>query len=276
MIPRYSPKDIAAIWTEEAKFQRWLQLEIAAVEARMEAGVVPEEALGTIKEKAKFDVAEILEIEKETKHDVIAFLTNVAGYVGPDSRYIHEGLTSSDVVDTCLAMQMRDAGHILLGDIEQLITVLGKRAVEFKYTLEMGRTHGIHAEPTTFGLKLLLWHQEMLRHLDRMKRAVAVISVGKISGAVGTYQHLSPEIEAVVCENSAFSPLRYRHRSCNATVMRNLPLPLRSLPPRLKSSPLNFGTCSAPKSAKLKSISAKDKKAARPCRTNAIQSPSKD
>jgi adenylosuccinate lyase len=206
LIPRYSPKDIAAIWTEEAKFQRWLQLEIAAVEARMETGVVPEKALNTIKENARFDVAEILEIEKETKHDVIAFLTNVAGYVGPDSRYIHEGLTSSDVVDTCLAMQMRDAGHILLGDIEQLIGVLGKRAVEFKYTLEMGRTHGIHAEPTTFGLKLLLWHQEMLRHLDRMKRAVAVISVGKISGAVGTYQHLSPEIEAVVCEKLGLQP----------------------------------------------------------------------
>ena len=206
MIPRYSPKDISAIWTEEAKFRRWLELEIAAVEARNEAGFVPEEALQVIKEKAAFNVDEILEIEKETKHDVIAFLTNVAGYVGPQSRYIHEGLTSSDVVDTCLAMQMRDAGALLITDIEKLIDVLAKRAVEFKYTLEMGRTHGIHAEPTTFGLKLLLWRQEMLRNLERMKKAVATVSVGKISGAVGTYQHLSPDIEAVVCKKLGLEP----------------------------------------------------------------------
>ena len=177
---------MSAIWTEEAKFQRWLQLEIAAVEARMEADLVPEDALLTIREKAAFKVDEILEIEKETKHDVIAFLTNVAGNVGPASRYIHEGLTSSDVVDTCLAMQMRDAGTILIADIENLVDVLARRAVEFKYTLEMGRTHGIHAAPTTFGLKLLLWRQEMLRNLERMNNAVRTVSVGKFSGAVGT------------------------------------------------------------------------------------------
>ena len=195
-----------AIWTDEAKFERWLKLEIAAVEARVESGVVPREALDAIKENAKFNVDEILEIEKETKHDVIAFLTNVNQYVGPQSRYIHEGLTSSDVGDTCLAMQMRDAGRILLKDIEKLIEVLGKRAVEFKYTLEMGRTHGIHAEPTTFGLKLLLWHQEMLRNRERLEKAVENISVGKISGAVGTYQHLSPAIEAAVCKKLDLKP----------------------------------------------------------------------
>ena len=206
MIPRYSPKDMKAIWTDEAKFERWLQLEIAAVEARFEAGIVPREALEAIKENARFNVDEILEIEKETKHDVIAFLTNVNQYVGPQSRYIHEGLTSSDVGDTCLAMQMRDAGRILLKDVERLIEVLAERAVEFKYTLEMGRTHGIHAEPTTFGLKLLLWRQEMLRNLERLKRAVENVSVGKISGAVGTYQHLSPEIEAAVCNKLDLKP----------------------------------------------------------------------
>jgi adenylosuccinate lyase len=206
LIPRYSPKDISAIWTDDAKFERWLQLEIAAVEARMEAGVVPADALSTIREKAKFNVEEILVIERETKHDVIAFLTNVAGYVGPDSRYIHEGLTSSDVVDTCLAMQMRDAGKIIVAEIESLIEVIAKRAVEHKYTLQMGRTHGIHAEPTTFGLKLLLWHEEMKRNLERMKRAQEIISVGKISGAVGTYQHLSPEIEAAVCRKLDLTP----------------------------------------------------------------------
>jgi len=206
VIQRYSPKDMEAIWTDEAKFERWLKLEIAAVEARAEAGIVPREALQTIQEKATFNVDEILEIEKETKHDVIAFLTNVNQYVGPQSRYIHEGLTSSDVGDTCLAMQMRDAGKILLKDVESLIDVLAERAVEFKYTLEMGRTHGIHAEPTTFGLKLLLWHQEMLRNLDRLKRAVDNVSFGKISGAVGTYQHLSPDIEAVVCTKLGLTP----------------------------------------------------------------------
>lgn len=206
MIPRYSPKDITAIWTDEAKFERWLQLELAAVEARVEAGLVPAEALRNIREKARFNVEEILVIERETKHDVIAFLTNIAGYVGPDSRYVHEGLTSSDVVDTCLAMQMRDAGKIIVTDIEALVAVLAKRAVEFKYTLQMGRTHGIHAEPTTFGLKLLLWHQEMLRNLDRMKKALETISVGKISGAVGTYQHLSPDIEAAVCRKLGLRP----------------------------------------------------------------------
>ena len=206
MIQRYSPKDMEAIWTDEAKFERWLKLEIAAVEARAEAGIVPREALQAIQEKATFNVDEILEIEKETKHDVIAFLTNVNQYVGPQSRYIHEGLTSSDVGDTCLAMQMRDAGRILLKDVESLIEVLAERAVEFKYTLEMGRTHGIHAEPTTFGLKLLLWHQEMLRNLDRLKRAVDNVSFGKISGAVGTYQHLSPDIEAAVCKKLGLTP----------------------------------------------------------------------
>ncbi len=197
---------MAAIWTDEAKFERWLQLEIAAVEARAETGAVPQEALAAIKENARFNVDEILEIEKETKHDVIAFLTNVNQYVGPHSRYIHEGLTSSDVGDTCLAMQMRDAGRILVKDVETLVEVLAKRAVEFKYTLEMGRTHGIHAEPTTFGLKLLLWHQEMLRNLERLERAVENVSVGKISGAVGTYQHLSPEIEAAVCKKLDLKP----------------------------------------------------------------------
>ncbi len=206
MIPRYSPKDISSIWTDEAKFERWLQLEIAAVEARVEAGLVPADALSIIREKARFNVEEILIIERETKHDVIAFCTNVAGYVGPESRYIHEGLTSSDVVDTSLAMQMRDAAKIIVSEIEALIEVLGKRAVEHKYTLQMGRTHGIHAEPTTFGLKLLLWHEEMKRNLERMRRAQEVVSVGKISGAVGTYQHLSPDIEIAVCRKLGLTP----------------------------------------------------------------------
>lgn len=180
------------------------------------------------KGKAAFNVDEILEIEKETKHDVIAFLTNVAGYVGPDSRYIHEGLTSSDVVDTSLAMQMRDAGNIILADIENLIDVLAKRAVEFKYTLEMGRTHGIHAEPTTFGLKLLLWHEEMRRNLDRMKRrSIRSLSAKsrEPSAPISTFHRQSKPLSA---ESLGWNPPRSLHRYCSATGMRNSPrrLPL--------------------------------------------------
>jgi len=206
MIPRYSPKDIAAIWAEEAKMQRWLDIELAAVEARVKLGEVPEQDYAVIKKKARFDVARILEIEKTTKHDVIAFLTNVAEYVGAESRHIHQGMTSSDVLDTALSMQMRDAGNIILVDIERLIKILAKRAKEFKYTLQIGRTHGVHAEPITFGLKLALWYEEMKRNRERLKRAIEVVSVGKVSGAVGTFEHLSPKVEEYVCKKLGLKP----------------------------------------------------------------------
>jgi adenylosuccinate lyase len=206
MIPRYSPKDIAAIWAEEAKLQRWLDIELAAVEARVKLGEVPEQDYAVIKKKARFDVARILEIEKTTKHDVIAFLTNVAEYVGAESRHIHQGMTSSDVLDTALSMQMRDAGNIILVDIERLIKILAKRAKEFKYTLQIGRTHGVHAEPITFGLKLALWYEEMKRNRERLKRAIEVVSVGKVSGAVGTFEHLSPKVEEYVCKKLGLKP----------------------------------------------------------------------
>jgi adenylosuccinate lyase len=206
MIPRYSPKDIASIWTEEAKLQRWLDIELAAVEARVKLGEVPEQDYAVIKKKARFDVARILEIEKTTKHDVIAFLTNVAEYVGAESRHIHQGMTSSDVLDTALSMQMRDAGNIILVDIERLIKILAKRAKEFKYTLQIGRTHGVHAEPITFGLKLALWYEEMKRNRERLKRAIEVVSVGKVSGAVGTFEHLSPKVEEYVCKKLGLKP----------------------------------------------------------------------
>lgn len=201
MIPRYSPQDIAALWTEEAKMQRWLEIELAAVEARVKLGEVPEADYEEIKRKAKFDVARVLEIEKTTKHDVIAFLTNVAEHVGTASRHIHQGMTSSDVLDTALSMQLRDAGKIILADIEHLMRVLARRAKEFKYTLQIGRTHGVHAEPITFGLKLALWHEEMQRNRQRLKRAIEIVSVGKVSGAVGTFEHLSPKVEEYVCKN---------------------------------------------------------------------------
>lgn len=206
MIERYTRPEMGAIWQDENKYRIWLEIETLAVEAQAEQGIVPREAAQAVREKGNFDVARVLEIEETTKHDVIAFLTNVAEYVGEPSRYVHLGMTSSDVLDTCLAVQMKQAGEILLKDLENLRDVLARRAKEFKYTITIGRSHGIHAEPTTFGLKLALWHQETERNIERMKRAIDVIAYGQISGAVGTFEHLSPQVEEYVCERLGLKP----------------------------------------------------------------------
>lgn len=206
MIGRYTLPRMKGIWSEENKFRKWLQVEILACEAQAELGIIPKESLNTIKERAKFDLARISEIEKETKHDVAAFLTNVAENVGEDSRFIHLGMTSSDVLDTSLALLMKEAGELILEDLERLREVLGRRALEFKHTVCIGRTHGVHAEPITFGLKLALWYEETGRNMSRMKRAVETISVGKISGAVGTFAHLDPRIEEYICERLGLRP----------------------------------------------------------------------
>ena len=195
MIKRYSRPELNHIWSDENKFQRWLDVEIAVCEAQAEFGFIPQEAVHIIKAKAKFDANRVLEIESEVKHDVIAFLTNVAEYVGENSRFIHLGMTSNDVLDTSLSLILREAGQILIDDLNVLKEVVRRRAVEFKYTPCIGRTHGVHAEPVTFGLKLALWHDEILRNLARLKRAVEGISVIKISGAVGTFEHLDPRVE---------------------------------------------------------------------------------
>ncbi|HTK82749.1 MAG TPA: adenylosuccinate lyase [Bacteroidota bacterium] len=200
MIPRYTRPAMGAIWTEENKFRTWLEIEILACEAQAELKAIPETAALTIRQRAKFDAARIEEIEAEVKHDVIAFLTNVGEYVGPDSRFIHLGMTSSDVLDTGLAVQMKQSGELLLKDLNKFSDVLARRAKEFKRTIMVGRTHGIHAEPTTFGLKLALWYDENKRNIDRLQHAIATISVGQISGAVGTYEHLDPYVEKYVCE----------------------------------------------------------------------------
>jgi adenylosuccinate lyase len=200
MIPRYTRKEMGKVWSEENKFRLWLEIEILACEAQAQLGLVPKEAVSKIRERAKFDVHRIEEIEKETKHDVIAFLTNVAENVGPESRYIHLGMTSSDILDTALAVQMRQSGMLILNDLHRLKEILGRRAKEFKHTVMVGRTHGIHAEPTTFGLKLALWYDETNRNIERMQRAVDTVSYGQISGAVGTYGHLDPSVERYVCE----------------------------------------------------------------------------
>ena len=200
MIPRYTLPEMEKVWSDQTRFQHWLDIEILACEALSDLGKIPSSAVKNIKQKARFDVARIGEIEEEVKHDVIAFLTNVAEYVGPDSRYIHLGMTSSDLLDTTLALQMREAGFLILKALEdKVLPAVKRRALEHKDTLMIGRSHGIHAEPITFGLKLALWYDELKRRALQLKYAVEAVSVGKISGAVGTFAHLEPEVEVYVC-----------------------------------------------------------------------------
>jgi adenylosuccinate lyase len=200
MIERYTRPEMGKIWSEENKYSIWLEIELLATEAQAALGLVPEEAAKEIRQKAKIDVRRILEIEETTKHDVIAFLTNIEDSIGDLSRYVHVGMTSSDVVDTCFAVQIKQAGELLLKDLRRLLEILARRAREFKYTLCIGRSHGIHAEPTTFGLKLALWHEECKRNIERMEVATDAASTGKINGAVGTFEHISPKVEEYVCE----------------------------------------------------------------------------
>jgi len=206
MISRYSRPEMAAVWTDENRFSKWLEIELRACEAWNKLGKIPDEALDAILSKAKFDVERINAIEAEVKHDVIAFLTSVAEFVGPDSRFIHMGLTSSDVLDTSLAMLLAEATDQLISRVETLLKVLEKRAHEFKMVPQMGRSHGIHAEPVTFGLKLALWYDETSRNLDRLKRAREIIAYGKISGAVGTFANIEPAVEEYVCEKTGLKP----------------------------------------------------------------------
>lgn len=200
MIARYSRKQVSDIWSDEARFKIWLDIEILACEAQANLGIIPKLAVKNIRAKAKFNTQKILRIEEKVKHDVIAFLTNVGEYVGMDSRFIHMGMTSSDVVDTCLSVQMKQAGEIILKDLIDVKESLKKKAKKYKYLTQIGRTHGVHAEPITLGLKFALWYDEMNRNIERMKRAIDTISVGQISGAVGTYEHLSPKVEVYVCK----------------------------------------------------------------------------
>ncbi|HBC92082.1 MAG TPA: adenylosuccinate lyase [Pelotomaculum sp.] len=208
MIERYTLPEMKAVWSEENKFRKWLDVEIYACEALAELGQVPPEALAEIKEKANFDVRRIAEIEAVTNHDIIAFTTNVAEYVGEAGKYIHLGLTSSDVLDTAMAALMKEAGRYLLVRLEKLKEALLEKAVEHRNTVMIGRTHGIHAEPITFGLKMLLWVDEVERSIRRMERAVDTVSVGKISGVVGTYANINPRVEAHVCAKLDLAPAK--------------------------------------------------------------------
>ncbi len=200
MIERYTRPQMGGIWSDENKYRTWLKVELAACEAQAELGRIPKDALKVIREKAGFNVERILEIEATVKHDVIAFLTNVAEYVGPESRFIHLGMTSSDLLDTALACQMKEASALIIEDIKALIAVLRKQALAYKNTVCIGRSHGIHAEPTTFGLKMALWYDEMQRNLARFERAAAAAARGMISGAVGTFAFVDPKVQDIVCE----------------------------------------------------------------------------
>ena len=199
MIERYTRPEMGALWSEDARYRFWLQVELAVCEVLCERGVVPRDAMAEIRERADFDAARIAEIEREVRHDVIAFLTNVAEHVGPASRFVHYGMTSSDVLDTALALQIREAGAVLQTGLARVIDAFRRRALEHRHTPMVGRTHGVHAEATTFGLKLLVLHQAFERGRVRLARALEEAAVGKISGAVGTFAHLDPAVEEAVC-----------------------------------------------------------------------------
>ncbi len=206
MIPRYSLPDMERIWSDENKFNTWLKVELLACEALCELGEIPKESLKKIKDKSKFDIKRIHQIEKVVKHDVIAFLTSISEKVGKDARFIHMGLTSSDVLDTALSYNMTQAVDLLLEDLLELKRALKKMAKKHKNTVMIGRSHGVHAEPITFGLKMLLWFDEVERHIQRLEHAKNTIKYGKISGAVGTYSNIDPYVEQYVCKKLGLTP----------------------------------------------------------------------
>ena len=206
MVERYSREEMSKYWTMQAKYQAWLDVEIAAVKAWNKIGLVPDEEMEKIVKNAKFDIDRIEEIEKETKHDVIAFLTSVAESLGDESRWVHYGMTSSDTIDTAVALQMRDSLKIVIEDVKMVMETIKKRAYEHKLTLMVGRSHGIHGEPITFGLILAIWYDEFKRHLENLQETLDVISVGKISGAMGNFAHAPMELEELVCKELGLKP----------------------------------------------------------------------
>jgi len=206
MIERYSLPEMAGLWTDEYRFSTWLEVEIAACEGWAELGKIPTVAVKRIRSRARFDTKKILKIEEKVKHDVVAFLTNVGESVGADAQYIHFGLTSSDVLDTATAVVLKRSGELLVVRIKQLLSEIRKKARKYKYQPKVGRTHGVHAEPTSLGLTFAMWYAEMARDLDRLKRAVDNIAVGKLSGAVGTFANIDPKLEKYVCRKLKLKP----------------------------------------------------------------------
>ncbi|MCM8775149.1 MAG: adenylosuccinate lyase [Candidatus Omnitrophica bacterium] len=206
MISRYTRPEMGKIWTEENKLHKWLEVELAALEALAHFGYIPKGIPGKVRQKAGFNIDRIREIEKVVQHDVIAFLTNLAEHVGPAGRYVHFGLTSSDILDTALALQLKEAAALLIRELKKLIQVIGKKAVAYRDTLMVGRSHGVHAEPTTFGLKMALFYEEFRRNLKRLEDAAENVAYGKISGAVGTFANVDPKVEEYVCKKLGLKP----------------------------------------------------------------------
>ncbi|MFA5403122.1 MAG: adenylosuccinate lyase [Candidatus Omnitrophota bacterium] len=206
MIERYSLPKMSSIWQEEFKFKTMLAIEILALEALAKQRKVPQDAVRRIKQKARFNLVRIKKIEEKTQHDVVAFVANVAQYIGKDAQYLHAGLTSSDILDTTLGVQLKEASGILIDDLNRLLKLLAKKAKVYKDTACIGRTHGVHAEPTTFGLKLALWFTETVRNLERLKQAASEVASGKLSGAVGTYSNIEPQVETYVCRKLGLKP----------------------------------------------------------------------
>lgn len=200
MLERYTRPEMGAIWTDQNRYQAWLEVEILADEAWAELGEIPKEDVALIREKASFDIDRILEIEAQTRHDVVAFTRSVSESLGDESKWVHYGLTSTDVVDTAYGYLMKQANDLIREDLNRFVTIIGEKAKEYKHTVMMGRTHGVHAEPTTFGLKLALWYSEMKRNVERFERAAKGVEAGKISGAVGTFANIPPFVEEYVCE----------------------------------------------------------------------------
>jgi len=213
MIARYALAPIKELWSERAKYQRWLEVELAVVQAQAELGQIPGAAAELIRKKARLNMARAKEIESEIGHDLLAFLRSLEEEIGPEGRFLHQGLTSYDVVDTARSWAMRQAFELLIPKLEKLLEILKRRALDHRETLMVGRTHGMHAEPITFGLKLLLWYDELSRHLRRLQEAQAIISVGKISGSVGTYAHVDPRVEELVCARLGLRPARITNQS---------------------------------------------------------------
>jgi adenylosuccinate lyase len=208
MIERYSLPKMSAIWQEENKFRIMLEIEILTAEAQAKLGVIPKPAAARIRKKAKFNLSRIRKIEEKTQHDVVAFVADVSHSIGADAQYLHMGLTSSDVLDTTSGVQLQQAADILIGDVTVLLAALAKKAKKYKSSVCIGRTHGVHAEPVTFGLKLALWYDETRRNLGRLKQAREAVSVGKLSGAVGTYSNIDPRVEGYVCKELGLKPAR--------------------------------------------------------------------
>lgn len=233
MIPRYSLPEMARIWSEEAKFKRWLDIEIAVCKALADTGEIPERAAAEIAEKASFDIKRIKEIEEVTRHDMLAFVESVSEGLGELSSYFHRGLTSSDVKDTSLSLALKQACNLILKEMEILTVAIASQALKHKHTVMIGRTHGVHAEPITFGLKLAVWYEELKRHQERLRKVREEVAVGKISGAVGTYANISPRVEKVACKHLGLKPVKIStqiiQRDRHASYLNTLALVASSL-----------------------------------------------